>query len=1179
MRPHRPHRGAPRPPAGWLVACLLLLVAPAAWAQLPGLDPAAPGGPGGPDADPPPAAPADSEQTQEERLRAEAAAAASGEAAARQRRSDESAFLEAAPQRIQEEEALLRAARERPVAPDDAALAALPPAQVRKQLAEKEVAVASNRSHALTAQAELDRLNRRLDDLPAETQEARDRVEQARLLLDDAAEGAERALREAQLQAATSRLELLTEEATSLPLREQLTRTRIDRLRVQGERLAEELGRLNARDAQIRQREARDQSRAAREAVVDAEGLPEAAQRLAARLLELTARREQIEREAAGFTGQLAEVNAERDLYRQQLASARSRVEVGMTEAVGVQFQARRRELRDPGPAALRRQIRELDGRLAAYSTTLLDLADDQRSLSGELAVARAALGSPPDPAAAARLDRLEETHAEVVEAATEAAEQAYSDALNLSIAQKSRLAALEEYAGFLDERLLWTPDLGRLAPSDLTRSWTAFWRWWGRLDAPEALRGVAAALSPPPLLESLVALLGLVLLGSRARLRRRIAELGEPVGTLARDRFELTVKGFGATVMVALPLPLLLLGLGRALAPGGGVVGQLGAALIGSSLVLFPVLLVRVICRADGLAPVHFLWPEAGCRALRSTILRLGLLLVAFRFVSSFLAPDGGPAALVGPGFAGAPAGGAEAEAVDLRLIHRLFLIVTLAGVSVFMARTFRRNGELGAQVWQDARRPLARFHRLWYPVLVGVPLAVAALAGMGYFFTALALEGRLLWTVWVITAVVIAYAMALRWLRLTHRQLMYAELLKKREAQKAAAAAAAEDLRKKKEAARAARRAGGIEGDDDEDETDEGEDDAREQLTAIAEQAVEGDTQLTPFSLNEKTGKLINLGGGLALLAGLWFVWSGILPALEFLNTVKLPLLTQTVTVNNVEDEVPVTLGQLFLCLGLLALTFTAGRHLPGLLDLLVLTRFKVQAGTRYAATMLTQYVIVAAGLLLALSALGLGWGRLQWLVAALSVGLGFGLQEIFANFVSGLIILFERPIRVGDTVSIGETTGVVTRIRIRATTITDLDLRELIVPNKELITGKLINWSLSNPVIRLTIPVGIAYGGDTRLAQKLLIQAARKHRDVLNEPAASALFMGFGDNTLNFELRIFVKEVLRRFQILSELNLAIDDAFKDAGIVIAFPQRDVHLDTPEPLEVVVKRAGAEG
>ena len=1162
--PHRP-RAHPR---RWLrslaVSLLLVGCAPGTLAQLPGL-----GLPGTEAAAEPPPAP-------EDRLADETAAAEAAGAAAREQQAREAAFAEASEERIREEEALLRAARERPVLPEAPALAAMPPAEVRRLLAEKETAVAANRSQELSVQAELDRISRRLEALPAETEAARNAVEQARLLLAEAAEGPERDLRDAQLRAATSRLELLAEEATSLPLRERLVRTRHERLLAEGVKLQEELERLNRRDAALRQREAEAQSRAAREAVAAATDLPPAARALASRLVELAERREEIEQEAAAFNGRAADVLRERDLYRQQLESARSRVEVGMTEAVGVQLLERRRDLPDAG--VLRRGIRELEAKLAGYSTTLLDLADDRRSLPTDLARARAQLGPNAEAEQLARLEEIERVYREMVDAASEAAKQAYDDALNLSAAQKGRQAALEAYAGFLNERLLWTPDLGPIQPSDLPRAWSAAKLWWGRFDAGAALAEAGAALASPGFGEVLLFALGLVLLGSRSRLRGKIAELSEPVGTLARDRFRYTLEAFGATVLVALPFPLMLLAIGRALPPSSEVVvvGQVGGGLVAAAVVLMPVLLVRVLCRRDGLAPVHFLWPEAGCRALRSAILRLGLLLVAFRFCSRFLTP-GGVAGLgdsnVGAGMVLTPDG---AEGVDLRLIGRLFLILTLVGVSVFMARMFRRNGALGAEMWHEPGRPLARFHRVWYPVLVGVPLAVAALAGFGYFYTALALESRLLWTVWVFTAVVIGYAMALRWLRLTHRQLMYAELLKKREAQKAAAAAAEEDLRKKKEAARAARRAGAIEGDDD--ETDEGEDDAREQLAAIAEQAVEGDTQLTPFSLNEKTGKLIKLCGGLALLAGLWFVWHGILPALEFLNTVKLPLLTQTVSLNGVEAEVPVTLGQLFLCIGLLVLTFTAGRQLPGLLDLLVLTRFKVQAGTRYAATMLTQYVIVAAGLLLALSAIGLGWGRLQWLVAALSVGLGFGLQEIFANFVSGLIILFERPIRVGDTVSIGETTGVVTRIRIRATTITDLDLRELIVPNREFITGQLINWSLSNPVIRLTIPVGIAYGADTRLAQKLLIQVARKHRDVLNEPASSALFMGFGDNTLNFELRIFVKEVLRRFQILSELNLAIDDAFADAGITIAFPQRDVHLDTLKPLEVVVSRRGAK-
>jgi potassium efflux system protein len=183
-----------------------------------------------------------------------------------------------------------------------------------------------------------------------------------------------------------------------------------------------------------------------------------------------------------------------------------------------------------------------------------------------------------------------------------------------------------------------------------------------------------------------------------------------------------------------------------------------------------------------------------------------------------------------------------------------------------------------------------------------------------------------------------------------------------------------------------------------------------------------------------------------------------------------------------------------------------------------------------------------------------------------------LGFGLQEIVANFICGLIILFERPIRVGDVVTIGDQTGAVTRIKIRATTITDWDRRELIVPNKEFITGKLINWSLSDPITRVVVPVGVAYGSDTQATEKLLLKIARENLMVLTQPEPLAVFIGFGDNSLNFELRIFVRGLENRLPVIHNLHLAIDREFRKAGINIAFPQRDIHLDTTRPLEVHV-------
>ncbi|MBR9828916.1 MAG: mechanosensitive ion channel, partial [Oceanospirillales bacterium] len=190
------------------------------------------------------------------------------------------------------------------------------------------------------------------------------------------------------------------------------------------------------------------------------------------------------------------------------------------------------------------------------------------------------------------------------------------------------------------------------------------------------------------------------------------------------------------------------------------------------------------------------------------------------------------------------------------------------------------------------------------------------------------------------------------------------------------------------------------------------------------------------------------------------------------------------------------------------------------------------------------------------------GLQWSKLQWLVAALGVGLGFGLQEIVANFVSGLIILFEKPVRIGDTITLGNVTGSVSRIQIRATTITDWDRKEVIIPNKTFITEQLINWSLSDAITRVVLTIGVAYGSDTELAQKLLLEAACANPRVLDDPEPDAYFREFADSTLNIDLRVFVSSMSDRVPVTNELNTEINRLFNEHGIEIAFPQLDVHL-----------------
>lgn len=303
---------------------------------------------------------------------------------------------------------------------------------------------------------------------------------------------------------------------------------------------------------------------------------------------------------------------------------------------------------------------------------------------------------------------------------------------------------------------------------------------------------------------------------------------------------------------------------------------------------------------------------------------------------------------------------------------------------------------------------------------------------------------------------------------------------------------------------------------------------------------------------------------------------IWKPLMPAVEGLQ--RFSFWTVTQTVNGEQLQTHITLATVFLAILIFIATFYAARRIPALIELIMRSSGSSTPATRYTISTITNYIIIAIGTMVFFSTLKMSWSQLQWLVAALGVGIGFGLQEIVANFISGLIILFERPIRVGDVVTIGESSGTVTRIQIRATTIRDWDGKELLVPNKEFVTGRLLNWTLSDTNNRIVIDVGIAYGSDVAAAMEILQEVVTAHPAIMAEPSPQILFTGFGDSALLLSLRCFLADLEDRLKQVSDLNKEIYAAFNEAGIVIAFPQLDVHLDPDSPLTVRLQKDAAE-
>jgi len=847
--------------------------------------------------------------------------------------------------------------------------------------------------------------------------------------------------------------------------------------------------------------------------------LPPAVQAIAAanaryrkELASLVAKGKDLDHRIAQLQQQAAGIDTEFDRTRQRVGA------IGLTRAVGRMLRRRRAGL--PSLPTLQRSSGDHTTAMNQATERQMTIEDLQQGLGNpQQSVARALQDLQDLPATISEKQRsglrsqaleLAQARQDALDALIDHYGQYIGKLAQLDLAQRQLGDQVRAFAGYIDKQLIWVPGSG-LRPLLQADAWSGIVHWaLGRAGWQALADDLRVLPRRRPVIASLMLVLLLVLMVSRRHAGRRLAAIARDTRRIRSDSFWLTLEALWITIALAAPLALAFVLPALVLvtqSSGHPFTESVAGAALNIGIMIAMLGLMRAICRKDGLGDRHLQWPLAVREAIRRE--------------SRWILP-----AILVPGLViGATYRGNAPEAAQA--LGQLAFIVLMGVIMVAIMRLL------------GAKSPITRYlhdylpgswmmqsHFLWYRLLLLIPLALAVTALSNYYFAALEFAVRLRLTIWLVFGLLLVRDLLLRWFYIAERRLRLADALARRE----------EML---------ARREAG--------DTGEGED---------GPQALVDDQQLDYSELSEQSRRLVSATFVFGALFGVWSIWVDLLPLLGFLNQVALPFDAVHV-VDGVSKQTPVTLANLLMALFLLLVTTMAARNLPGLLEIVLLRRLPLTPGSRFAITSLSQYLIVGIGVFTAFAFIGLQWSKVQWLVAALGVGVGFGLQEIVANFISGVILLFEQPIRVGDVVTVDDTTGTVTRLRIRATTITNWDRQELLVPNKQFITGKVLNWTLSSEVNRSIITVGIAYGADVARAMKLLTGVAREHPDVLDDPAPFASFEEFGDSALTLRLRVYMATLDRRLGITSELYQGIYERFDEAGIVIAFPQLDVHLD----------------
>ena len=674
----------------------------------------------------------------------------------------------------------------------------------------------------------------------------------------------------------------------------------------------------------------------------------------------------------------------------------------------------------------------------------------------------------------------------------------------DLDFARQQTDKQAKQFATYLDENLLWVKSADPIATNNindllLSIEWLLAPHHW--LNSLEDLVNITKH-NPLPMTIGIVSLMLLLL--SKKWLQNQLMIIAIEIEHNRTDSFICTLQALVYTLLFVLPLPLFGYYLGWILSSNVHVVDftkAVGKGLQNASLSLLFLQFFYLVFADEGIASQHFKWHKNNTLLLRKQIAWFRFIAVITAFIIHCTAASNTP--------------------IYSDNLGRLTFIINMIAMMVFSSRLLNPSSGLLKSAIDNANELLIKMRYVWFLLVISTPLIIIGFAIAGYYLSALELQAKLILSLRLIFMMIIFHELVIRWLTLVNRQIITTNVK-----QKLKTAVISEQHLPESE----------------------------EPILTAEEQIID-----IP-KINAQTIRLLDVFIGFALMIGFWIILKNILPAFSFLEDIV--LWQHLVISNNHESYQPITLTNLILAGVYFFIVLVSVRNFSGVMELIVFSRLTIEPGRHYAVNQLAKYSLLTIGFIFIGNELGGSWSQIQWLVAAISVGLGFGVQEIFANIVSGVILLIERPIRIGDTISIDCLTGKVSRIQIRATTLLDTDQKNLLVPNKTFITNPLINWTLSNPIHRIDVAVGIAYGTGVELALKVMINTVKSIAKVLIEPLPKVFFIGFGENSLTFSISVFVNELSNRTLVIHDLHIGLEKAFRENKIEIPLPQRDVHI-----------------